>query len=372
MVVQSISGGKRMRKYSYKSFLTALVLLMCTGLLAGCLFEGEQSLEKMDAPDEAVTTSPEAEEDGSAPEEDGEKAEDSTEQESTATVPRELYLMDANGMIAPQTVELPASQEVASQALEYLVKDGPVTNLLPNGFEAVLPAGTEILGLNTEENGTLVVDVSEDFKNYEAKDEEKILQAMTYTLTQFDNVKRIKLWINGHEQEVMPVDGTPISQGVSRADGINNNVGVQRDVLNSKAVTVYFPAQNGEQVYHVPVTTRVAEDSDEYAARVEALFEGPELGSSLTNPFHEGAEMVSSRLENGVLALSFNEKILTGSDQPALSDAALASLVLSMTDLDDVESVEVQVEGSEQVINEAGEPLAEPVSRTDISGAEEM
>ncbi|WP_226583523.1 GerMN domain-containing protein [Halobacillus litoralis] len=363
-----------MKKYGYKPFILAVLLMLSTGLLTGCLFEGEQSLEKMDTPDEVVTMSPEDSSDETRPpaKGEGEGAESSEDEAASATVAREIYLMDANGMVAPQTLQLPASKEVATQALEYMVKDGPVTNLLPNGFEAVLPAGTEILGLNTEEDGTLIVDVSEDFKNYEAKDEEKILQAMTYTLTQFDNVKRIKLWINGHEQEVMPVDGTPVSQGVSRADGINHLVGVQTDVLNSEAVTVYFPAQNGEQVYQVPVTTRVEKGSDEYESRVQALLNGPELGTSLMNPFHEGALMVGSRLENGVLSLSFNEKVLTGTEEPSLSDAALASLVMSMTELDGVESVEVQVEGTEQVFSESGEPIAEPVSRNDISGAEEM
>ncbi|SDP01561.1 GerMN domain-containing protein [Halobacillus sp. SY10] len=370
-----------MKNYGYKPFILAVLLLLSVGLLSGCLFEGEQSLEKMDTPEEAVTTTPDPSSDEPQPEGEGENTEgeegegtEGTEGDaSSATVAREVYLMDANGMVAPQTLELPASEEVATQALEYMVKDGPVTNLLPNGFEAVLPAGTEILGVNAKEDGTLVVDVSEEFKNYAAEDEEKILQAMTYTLTQFENVKRIKLWINGHEQQVMPVDGTPISKGVSRADGINHSVGNNTDIMNSEAVTVYFPAQNGEQVYQVPVTTRVAKGSDEYTAMVQALLEGPELGSALMNPFNEGAELVNSKLENGVLTVSFNENILTSvEEQPSLSDAALASLVMSLTDQADIESVEVHVDGTEHVFNEAGEPLAEPVTRQDINGAEAM
>src|SRR5690625_3051703 len=100
-------------------------------------------------------------------------------------------------MVAAQTLELPISdnKEVATQVLTYLIKGGPVTPILPNGFQAVLPEGTEILGLSLQEDGTLIVDVSEEFEDYEAEDELKILQAMTYTLTQFDSVDRIKLWI---------------------------------------------------------------------------------------------------------------------------------------------------------------------------------
>ncbi|MGI8316867.1 GerMN domain-containing protein [Halobacillus mangrovi] len=366
-----------MKTLGVKPILLAVLLLLSTGLLSGCLFEGEQSLEKMDEPDQAATSDPldetEEPEPGAEGEQSGEAPEGTEGEASTETVTRELYLMDESGMVVPQTLELPASEEVAKQSLEYLVKDGPVTELLPNGFQAVLPAGTEILGLNLQEDGTMVVDVSEDFKNYDAKDEEKILQAMTYTLTQYDNVKRIKLWINGHEQNVMPVDGTPIANGVSRSDGINNHVGDETDVMNSQAVTVYFPSQNGEEVYQVPVTTRVAKGEDLYSAVVQALLNGPALGTSLLQPFNEGAEVVSTKLDSGVLTLSFNEAILTGQDeQKALSDEALSSLVMSLTDLADVESVSVEVEGVEHVMNESGDPLVEPVTRSDIVEAESL
>ena len=51
-------------------------------------------------------------------------------------------------MVVPQTFELPKTESAAKQALEYIVKDGPVSEILPNGFQAVLPAGTEIIGVN--------------------------------------------------------------------------------------------------------------------------------------------------------------------------------------------------------------------------------
>ncbi len=38
----------------------------------------------------------------------------------------------------------PKANEVIQQTLEYLMKDGPVTDLLPNGFRAVIPANTSM------------------------------------------------------------------------------------------------------------------------------------------------------------------------------------------------------------------------------------
>src|SRR5690625_3910407 len=208
-------GGQIMRK---KGFVVRQFLIVFSLLLGGCL-KGEQTMEEMDVPEDVTI-----EEEGEANEVDEIEGEEPVEEEvveTEETVARELYLLDVNGMVAPQTLELPKTKSAAMQALEYMVKDGPVTELLPNGFEAVLPAGTEILGLNLQEDGTLIVDVSEEFQNYEASDELKIIQAMTHTLTQFDSVNKINLWINGENLEEMPVNGTPLSEGYSKSNGIN-------------------------------------------------------------------------------------------------------------------------------------------------------
>lgn len=374
MVVQTIMGGKGMKTCGIKPL--SIVALLSMGLLTGCLFEGEQSMEEMDAPpeeEEATSTdtiSEETESDGEDIE--GEEGEEE-EGETTGSVQRELYLLDSNGMVVPQTIELPASKEVASQALEYLVKDGPVTELLPSGFGAVLPAGTQIQGVNLKEDGTAIVDVSKEFEEYQAEDEEAILQAMTYTLTQFESVKSIKLWINGYEQDTMPVSGTPITGGVSRSNGINLQESAVNDLVNSEPVTVYYPSQqDGQEVYQVPVTTRVTDQEDLYTSVVQTLLNGPDLGTSLLQPFNDGAEVSNTELNDGVLTVTFNEALLTGEETKALSDEALASLVMSLTNLPDVESVDIKVDGVEQVMNEAGELLSEPVTQTDVQNAKSL
>ncbi|MFG6148345.1 GerMN domain-containing protein [Halobacillus sp. B23F22_1] len=341
----------------------SIIAFISIGLLTGCLFEGEQTLEEMDGPPEEEATNTDVTSDNM----ENDEGED-IEEETSTTVQRELYLLDSNGMVVPQTLELPASETVAAQALEYLVKDGPVTELLPSGFQAVLPAGTQIQGVNLKDDGIMIVDVSQEFEEYEAEDEEKILQAMTYTLTQFDGVDRIKLWINGHEQETMPVSGTPISKGVSRSDGINHQESSVNDLVNSEPVTVYYPSQqDGQEAYQVPVTTRVTSEDDLYTSVVKSLLNGPELGTSLLQPFNAGAEVVDAELSEGVLTVSFNEAMLTGEETKALSEEALTSLVMSLTNLPDVESVQVKVEGVEEVMNEAGEVISEPVTLNDVT-----
>jgi len=344
-------------------------------ILSGC-FQGEQSMEN-----ENIDPPPNAEAVDNLeniPEEGAEAVnEDSAEGEGVAeTIPRELYLIDSNGMVVSQTLELPAldSQQVATQVLEYLVKGGPVTNILPNGFQAVLPEGTEILGLNLQEDGTMIVDVSEEFKNYEGTNELKILEAMTHTLTQFENVNKIKLWINGHPQDEMPVNGTPISEGYSRANGINITNTDTLDLMDSKAVTMYYPAEHNENRYYIPVTQYIESGKDnQYSSIVQALIEGPGINTNVVHVFNPETQLTSEpTLNDGVLELEFNEGVLKESEQPVIADEVMETIVRTLTEQQGIEAVNVKVENIEQLVNENGEEYTEPVTKDTFTPAEKL
>ncbi|CAM3909066.1 MULTISPECIES: GerMN domain-containing protein [Geobacillus] len=331
-------------------------------LLGGCgLFGQDEAVKEIDPPQNTSYVK-----DGQALEEATKGKEGAKEEEkATETVKRELYLIDKNGYVVPQTVELPKTQAVAKQVLEYLVEDGPVSNMLPNGFRAVIPAGTTVLGTKLEKDGTLIADFSPEFKQYKPEDEKRILQAIAWTLTQFDNIKRVKIRINGYDQEVMPVNKTPIQDGVSRADGINMEAGGVPDITNTHPVTVYFVAQQGETTYYVPVTRRVSnQEKDDIAAAVHELIQGPEHGSVLVGVFQPDAKLLDKpKYEDGQVTLNFNEGIFGSNKKNVISDVVLNSLVLSLTEQSGVESVTITVNGKADLVTEDGKPLTKPVAR---------
>ncbi|GAE26171.1 germination (cortex hydrolysis) and sporulation protein GerM [Halalkalibacter wakoensis JCM 9140] len=288
--------------------------------------------------------------------------ENSGDDATSDSVQRELYLIDSNGLVVPQTFELPKTESVLKQSLEYLVDGGPVTELLPNGFQAVLPAGTEVT-VNLKSDGMAVADFSNEFKDYNPSQEKQVLEAVTWTLTQFENVDSVQINVNGYKQDTMPVDGTPIGEGVSRANGINLETGSVTDVVNSKAVTLYFLAQHGENTYYVPVTRRVATGTESLTAAVEELLKGPSNESQLITDFrHEVALIDEPLYENGTVTLNFNESLLSQNQGSAVSSEVLNMLALTLTEQEGIEKVAVQVNGEADILSESGN-VVEPVSR---------
>jgi germination protein M len=349
---------KKQRRIVFVSLLTGLLIMS-----SGCGLLTEKTNNEIDPPQQVNYL-----EDGKSLDEKGEDTDTlagGKDAPAGATEAHQLqvFLIDENGMVVPQTMNLPLSQEPAKQVVEHLVKDGKASNLIPNGMRAVLPAGTEVLDVNIDQ-GTAVVDFSEDFKEYAAEDEQKILQSLTYTLTQFDNVSAVKIRINGIDQKVMPVNQTPIGDSMSRADGINIETNGVVDVTGSQTVTVYFIGQNDEQFYYVPVTRVVPAKDNLVKTTVDELLHGPSLQSGLLTDLRNTVELVSAPVEeNGVVTLNFNEAIMSEKKNTAISDAVLNSLVLSLTEVNGVDKVLIKVNGKNEVLNEEGKKLTEPVSR---------
>ncbi len=358
IVVQTALGGKRMRKIT-KSAIAATVVTS-TVLLSGCgLFGGEEEVTQMDPPQNETVDETVAKGDDPAIEDtEGTDQDEAT----TETVKRDLYLIDDNGLVVPYTVDLPKTDSAARQVLEYLVAGGPLNEILPDGFRAVIPQDTEV-DVNLKD-GTLTADFSKEFGTYSPEDEDKILQAITWTLTQFDNVKNVVISVNGYTLDEMPVNGTPIPADLSRADGINvDNSGVV-DITNSRPVTLYFYVQNEEAEYYVPVTKRIENTGDDQVTSVvNALINGPNMNSTLISDIHQDVKLLGVKMEDGKATLDFNEAIFGAFNEKMVSKHVINSLVLSLTEQPEIEGVAITVNGSEDVVTEDGKSLTEPVTR---------
>ncbi|KHD86929.1 GerMN domain-containing protein [Heyndrickxia ginsengihumi] len=282
-------------------------------------------------------------------------------------VQTELYLIDKNGYVVPQTFALPNSKSVAKQALEYLVKDGPVENILPNGFRSVLPANTQV-DVDVK-NGVATVDFSKDFDHYKGEDEQKIIESVTWTLTQFDSIKKVKMQVDGVALKNMPVNKTPLNaDGLTRASaGINIDTNDVADITNTHPVTVYYLAQYGQTEYYVPVTRRISNDeTNDVKAAVEQLVKGPDPGSNLVSGFMDDVSLLKNpQIKDGKVTLDFNKEILGSLNKKTkmISNEVLNPLVLTLTEQKGIKSVAVEVDGSTKLVTENGKQLTEPVLR---------
>ncbi|WP_203361566.1 GerMN domain-containing protein [Bacillus sp. REN10] len=339
-----------------KKTTAAITILIASVCAAGCgLLSGEKK-EKIDPPHSVTYT-------------DNLKGEEQQlAKQNKNMVMTELYLIDKHGYVVSQTIPLSNTESLAKQALEHLVAEGPITNMLPNDFRPVLPAGTQINSVDVQK-GVATVDFSPEFKEYAKEDEARVVQAVTWTLTQFDSIHRVKMKINGQSLKEMPVAHMPLStKGMTRKAGINIDTSNVVDVANTRPITVYFMAQQGEGYYYVPVTRRVANsEQDPISAVVKELAKGPKAGSGLVTEFIPQAELLERPIvKDGRVTLNFNEAILGSMENKMVSDHILKLLALSLTEESGIESLAIQVAGSSEIMTENGEPLSSSVTRPEF------
>lgn len=343
-------------KSTIRAFQYGLLFIVTIVFLSACSLFPQLAKEEVDPPKENVTYEEDVELTDEGQSEDGEEGKE-------GTVQTELYLIDKHGLVVPQTFQLPNTESIAKQALEYLVEGGPVQEMLPSDFRAVIPADTQI-SVDIHD-GVATVDFSKEFADYAPEDELKILQSITYTLTQFDTIDKVKLQLNGNPLTEMPVNGTPINGELTRNIGINIDTSEVADITDTEQVTVYYIAQTNENSYYVPVTKRVKNDNkDTVVTVVEELIKGPKLNSELYTLFMPDVELVEEpTIKDGVVTLNFNENLYGSYDQKLVTKQVLDTLVLSLTEHKGIEAVSIQVNGEADVVNWEGETLAEPVTR---------
>lgn len=362
IVVQTVFlGGLPMAKKAKVSI--AVTVLASSVYLSGCgLFSFGDKKEKIDPPQDTSYLK-EGEKVDTAKKEEGKETSAKKEEATENSVMTELYLIDKNGYVVSQSIPLPGKESVAKQALEHLVVNGPVQEVLPNGFRAVIPADTQV-SVDIKD-GVAVADFSPEFKEYQPEDEQRILESITWTLTQFDSVEKVELRVNGYPLTEMPVAGTPISEdGLTRKTGINVDTSGVADPTSTKPLTVYYVSQTDKETYYVPVTKRVSSnETDDVKAVVNELIEGPGYASSLVSDF-TGAELLDDpKIKDGNVTLNFNEGVYGSVEEKLVSEHMLNALVLSLTEQRDIKGVSVEVNGEAASVAKDGEAVTEPVTR---------
>lgn len=259
-----------------------------------------------------------------------------------------LYVRDGDGYIVPLGVKVPyENNNFAERTLQYMVKGGPVEELLPDGFTAVLPEGTEVLSINISEmTKTATIDFNPSFRNYEENEERQILEAITWAMTSFPSIEYVQLWVDGRVLHEMPVAKTPLNAPLSRKFGINVERASGVEFSRSTPVTLYFLNQTADNfTYYVPVTRLIHRTDDPAGAAIAELIKGPLDSSKLDAVFWPADRELSNTVTigEGLVSIDFDAALLGETEQ--LPAEAIQAAVLSLKELTAAQEVRVSVGG---------------------------
>lgn len=259
-----------------------------------------------------------------------------------------IYLLDSNDYVARTKIDSCKCEGVdkAKDLINGLIIDGTKSNIIPNGFKSIIPTGTSVKDISLD-NGILTIDFSKDLLEITKEYEEKMIEAIVYTLTSIDGIDKVIIKVEGEVLDKLPISGKTLPTYLDKDYGINKiyDLTSMKDI---NSYTLYYVNTYNDNSYYVPVTKYINNDSqDKIKVIIEELYSAPIYETTLMSFLNSNTKLLDYKLEDGKLTLNFSEDILSDVTTNNILEEVIYTISLTMNDNYGVEEVIFLVEDEE-------------------------
>jgi len=258
-----------------------------------------------------------------------------------------IYLLDSNDYVARTTIKgcVCDTLETIKDVSEGLIIDGKKSNIIPNGFKALIPSGTEVLDINLNEK-ILTINFSSELLTINEQYEEKMIESIVYTLTSIDGIDKIIIKVEGEVLTKLPHSGKKLPDILDKSFGINKKYSLV-NTNNIDSYTIYYVSKVNDESYYVPITKYVNKESeDKIKVIIEELSISPIYEENLMSFLNSNVSLINYNLENDKLSLNFNDYIFNG-DSNNILEEVIYTISLSMEDNYNVKDISFLVNNEE-------------------------
>lgn len=248
------------------------------------------------------------------------------------------YYEDENGFVVPVNTEIPWEEGIAKATIRSMVKGNEIEQrIAQSGLHGVLPENTEIKGMSIQD-GVCRVDFSQNILNTESYEQEQnMVSALTYTLTEFPTIDKVEVLVEGKELASLS-KGYAISTAFERK---NINLFGSENAAN---YTVYYKSPDTEVAgYYVPITFSADKVDNPVVTVVEKLFNGPPADLQVSNkiPYGVNLQGVNVQGDTAVVNLGIGAVNLSQEEYEDMNKI----VVLCLKQFGDIANVDFQIEG---------------------------
>lgn len=258
-----------------------------------------------------------------------------------------IFLMDSNNYLGKTEVVV-SSTEIETkikELVEVLISGGVGENKIPSGFKSILPSETKILSIKYEDK-LVKIDFSKDLLDITEELEEKMIEAIVYTVTSIEEVEKVIIYVEGDILTKLPKTGKNLPSTLDRNLGINKNY----DLTSTKEinqVTVYYLNKYGENYYYVPVTKYLNDNRDKITIIVDELTSSSTYNTNLMSFLSNKTKLLAINEQSDILELTFNAYIFSDLDQKKILEEVIHTISLSIKDNYNVSEVNFIVDDEE-------------------------
>ena len=258
-----------------------------------------------------------------------------------------IFLLDGHNYLARTTVAI-SSKEIekkAKELLQVLIKDGNGESKIPSGFQSILPNDTEILSVELVDD-IIKVNFSKNLLEIKEELEEKMIEAIVYTLTNIDGVNKVIIYVEGDILSQLPKTKIHLPGTLDRSYGINKEYDIE-SFKNVNSVTVYYVSKYNDNTYYVPVTKYLNDDREKIKIIIDELASAPLYNTNLMSYLNGNISLLATEQELDSLSLVFNNYLFNDANSKNILEEVIYSISLSVGDNYDVQEVIFEVNDEE-------------------------
>lgn len=243
-----------------------------------------------------------------------------------------IFLVDNSDYVARTSIVKNSSEtiEQIKEIIEALTKNTKKSSYIRDGFKPIIPEGTKILDLKLEEN-ILTINFSKKLLNVVHCDEQKMIEAIIYSLTEIKDIKKIKILVEGKPLANLPNSNKKLPEYLDKSYGINKIYNID-SIKETTKTTIYYLSKNKDYYYYVPVTKVSNEKTERVEIIIKELKSTPIYHTNLISYLAASANMTSYEMLENAISLSFNNYLIANIKEEDILEEVKYSIALSIRD----------------------------------------
>ncbi len=243
-----------------------------------------------------------------------------------------IFLIDDKDYVARTSI-VKSSKNINDQIkeiIETLTINSQKSNYIRDGFKPIIPKDTKVLDLKLD-NEILTINFSKEFLNVSKENEDKMIEALIYSLTEIKEIKKIKILVENNNFTTLPNSNKKLPEYLDKNYGINKIYNLDSLKETSKT-TIYYLSKNKDYYYYVPVTKVSNEKLERVEIIIKELKSTPIYHTNLISYLASSTSMTNYELLESTISLSFNNYLIANLKDDAVLEEVKYSIALSLRD----------------------------------------
>ena len=251
-----------------------------------------------------------------------------------------IYYMDAlgNGLVTEEHVLKNTSKEKQAREIMTLLAATPESS----DYRRTIPEGVEVLDIVFDKT-SVTINFDRNYGDFTGYTEVLIRAAVVKSLLQVEGVESVTFYVADKPLQ----DSKGALVGSMSGESFIDDYGEETDSLIPTTLTLYFASANGQSLVKKNIDVYYNSNIAKERLVLENLIKGVE-DEDAKPPIPVGTKLLNVTVTDGVCYVNFDSTFLNV-DAGISADVVIYSIVNSLTELDNINKVQLLVNGASSV-----------------------